>query len=78
MLQEEVDRLETEINSNNLFEEFMRVKLGDQLYKMKMKEVTDQPLEESEIQLNKYLQLFDKVDAQDFEEFLIQKSKEME
>ena len=56
----------------------MRVKLGDQLYKLKMKEISDQPLDESELQLNKYLLLFDKVDARDFEEFLIQKAKELE
>ena len=76
MLQDEVDRLEEEINKNSLFDEFMKVKMNEQLFKMKEKAgETKSKSELSKKEMNKYYQLFDKIDVSDFEEFLREKSQ---
>ena len=76
MLQEEVDRLEQEINKNSLFDEFMKVKMNEQLFKMKEQSGEYDLIDlNSSVSMNKYYQLFDKIEVSDFEEFLREKSE---
>ena len=75
MLQDEVDRLEQEINKNSLFDEFMKVKMNEQLFKMKEQAGIQLIDKKNKVEMNKYYQLFDKIDVSDFEEFLRKKSE---
>jgi hypothetical protein len=54
----------------------MKVKMNEQLFKMKEKAgETKSHGELTKKEMNKYYQLFDKIDVADFEEFLKQKSE---
>ena len=53
----------------------MKVKMNEQLFKMKEQAGIQLIDKKNKVEMNKYYQLFDKIDVSDFEEFLRKKSE---